>query len=114
MKFIFYSRGSYIDFVDQDFQKPKEEERLWKRWDFNFDTVGWAMLTLFTSSTGEGWPRLVVKYMYDKYFPLDIIHLPVNSKEYSIYFVFHQDSYYYEHRNGRGKKVQRSQQENNY
>ena len=33
------------------------KERDWKRWEFNFDTIGNAVVTLFTSSTGEGWPE---------------------------------------------------------
>ncbi|KAK3748061.1 hypothetical protein QZH41_004204 [Actinostola sp. cb2023] len=31
-------------------------KREWKKWDFTFDSVPYAMLTLFSSSTGEGWP----------------------------------------------------------
>ncbi|XP_065072313.1 voltage-dependent L-type calcium channel subunit alpha-1D-like [Rhopilema esculentum] len=33
--------------------------RVWKTFEFNFDTVPSAMLTLFTSATGEDWPRVM-------------------------------------------------------
>ena len=32
------------------------KERSWNPQDYNFDNVFNAMLSLFTSSTGEGWP----------------------------------------------------------
>ena len=40
-----------------DASKPVVEEREWSRTDFHFDDVGKAMLTLFTVSTFEGWPK---------------------------------------------------------
>jgi voltage-dependent calcium channel L type alpha-1D len=36
------------------------KERLWKLRSFHFNNVFHAMLTLYTSATGEGWPRLVL------------------------------------------------------
>ena len=50
-------RGSFITHVEGDATKPTVEEREWTRTDFHFDDVGKAMLTLFTVSTFEGWPR---------------------------------------------------------
>uniref|UniRef100_A0A8B9REP3 Calcium channel, voltage-dependent, R type, alpha 1E subunit a n=1 Tax=Astyanax mexicanus TaxID=7994 RepID=A0A8B9REP3_ASTMX len=35
------------------------DKREWKRHDFHYDNVVWALLTLFTVSTGEGWPQVL-------------------------------------------------------
>jgi len=35
------------------------QPREWKKYEFHYDNVLWALLTLFTVSTGEGWPTLV-------------------------------------------------------
>ncbi|XP_067950470.1 voltage-dependent calcium channel type A subunit alpha-1-like [Watersipora subatra] len=43
---------------------PSVEKREWKRQDFHYDNVVHACLTLFTVSTGEGWP-LVLKNSMD-------------------------------------------------
>ncbi|XP_051525705.1 voltage-dependent R-type calcium channel subunit alpha-1E-like [Myxocyprinus asiaticus] len=48
-------KGYYIDY-DKD---KKKEKRDWKRRDFHYDNVIWALLTLFTVSTGEGWPQVL-------------------------------------------------------
>lgn len=40
-----------------DVSKPELHEREWKVYKFNFDNVAKAMLTLFTVSTFEGWPK---------------------------------------------------------
>ncbi|XP_067270280.1 voltage-dependent R-type calcium channel subunit alpha-1E isoform X5 [Pseudorasbora parva] len=48
-------KGYYIDY-DKD---KKKEKREWKRHDFHYDNVIWALLTLFTVSTGEGWPQVL-------------------------------------------------------
>nr|XP_021334062.1 voltage-dependent R-type calcium channel subunit alpha-1E isoform X5 [Danio rerio] len=48
-------KGYYIDY-DKD---KKKEKREWKRRDFHYDNVVWALLTLFTVSTGEGWPQVL-------------------------------------------------------
>lgn len=47
-------RGFYIDY-----EKDKKEvkRRDWRRHDFHYDNIVWALLTLFTVSTGEGWPQ---------------------------------------------------------
>ena len=34
-------------------------DRVWRNYDFNFDNVPYAMLTLFSCGTGEGWPMWV-------------------------------------------------------
>lgn len=40
-------------------EEPKPEERKWEQKSFHFDNVMYAMLTLFTVSTFEGWPEYV-------------------------------------------------------
>uniref|UniRef100_A0A4W4FM08 Voltage-dependent calcium channel alpha-1 subunit IQ domain-containing protein n=1 Tax=Electrophorus electricus TaxID=8005 RepID=A0A4W4FM08_ELEEL len=49
-------QGYYIDY-DKDKKEVKKRE--WKRHDFHYDNVVWALLTLFTVSTGEGWPQVL-------------------------------------------------------
>jgi voltage-dependent calcium channel L type alpha-1D len=43
-------------FEKGDTDKPIVKDREWKNYDFHFDDVPKAMLTLFTVSTFEGWP----------------------------------------------------------
>jgi len=52
-------RGKFIVFKDGDFNKPEVRDREWRNSDFNFDDVSRGMLTLFTVSTFEGWPKYV-------------------------------------------------------
>lgn len=47
-------RGYYIDYSRD---KKEVKRREWKRHEFHYDNVCWALLTLFTVSTGEGWPE---------------------------------------------------------
>uniref|UniRef100_A0A3B5A4C5 Voltage-dependent R-type calcium channel subunit alpha-1E-like n=1 Tax=Stegastes partitus TaxID=144197 RepID=A0A3B5A4C5_9TELE len=47
--------GYYIDYGKD---KKEVKRRDWKRHEFHYDNVIWALLTLFTVSTGEGWPVL--------------------------------------------------------
>lgn len=55
---IFYLiSGTYLVFEDGNINRPVMKGRSWKRNDFHFDDVAKAMLTLFTVSTFEGWPR---------------------------------------------------------
>ncbi|XP_028818264.1 voltage-dependent R-type calcium channel subunit alpha-1E isoform X4 [Denticeps clupeoides] len=49
-------RGYYIDY-EKDKKEVKKRE--WKRHDFHYDNIVWALLTLFTVSTGEGWPQVL-------------------------------------------------------
>lgn len=55
-KYLFL-RGTYVVFEDGDINKPEMRERIWIRNKFHFDDVAKAMLTLFTVSTFEGWPK---------------------------------------------------------
>lgn len=50
-----YFRGEYL--VYERDNEVKAQRREWKKYDFHYDNVAWALLTLFTVSTGEGWPQ---------------------------------------------------------
>ncbi|XP_077390702.1 voltage-dependent R-type calcium channel subunit alpha-1E isoform X2 [Festucalex cinctus] len=49
-------QGYYIDYAKD---KKEVKKRDWKRHDFHYDNIVWALLTLFTVSTGEGWPQVL-------------------------------------------------------
>ncbi|XP_023810378.1 voltage-dependent R-type calcium channel subunit alpha-1E isoform X1 [Oryzias latipes] len=49
-------QGYYIDYGKD---KKEMKKREWKRHEFHYDNVVWALLTLFTVSTGEGWPQVL-------------------------------------------------------
>ncbi|XP_074713573.1 voltage-dependent P/Q-type calcium channel subunit alpha-1A [Strix uralensis] len=55
-------RGEYL--VYEKDNEVKAQKREWKKYDFHYDNVLWALLTLFTVSTGEGWPQ-VLKHSVD-------------------------------------------------
>ncbi|XP_061080388.1 voltage-dependent P/Q-type calcium channel subunit alpha-1A-like isoform X3 [Conger conger] len=55
-------RGEYL--VYERDNEVKAQRREWKKYDFHYDNVLWALLTLFTVSTGEGWPQ-VLKHSVD-------------------------------------------------
>ncbi|TRY66750.1 hypothetical protein DNTS_028791 [Danionella cerebrum] len=50
-------RGEYL--VYEKDNEVRAQKREWKKYDFHYDNVLWALLTLFTVSTGEGWPQYV-------------------------------------------------------
>ncbi|KAM7393228.1 hypothetical protein PAMA_008058 [Pampus argenteus] len=54
-------RGQFLEYDKDDVTAQPRE---WKKYDFHYDNVLWAFLTLFTVSTGEGWP-LVLKHSVD-------------------------------------------------
>uniref|UniRef100_A0A8C5DAL2 Voltage-dependent P/Q-type calcium channel subunit alpha-1A n=1 Tax=Gouania willdenowi TaxID=441366 RepID=A0A8C5DAL2_GOUWI len=54
-------RGEYLVYERDE---VKAQKRVWKKYEFHYDTVAWALLTLFTVSTGEGWPQ-VLKHSVD-------------------------------------------------
>ncbi|KAJ8001686.1 hypothetical protein DPEC_G00172030, partial [Dallia pectoralis] len=54
-------RGEYLVYERQQVTAKRRE---WKKYDFHYDNVPWALLTLFTVSTGEGWPQ-VLKHSVD-------------------------------------------------
>lgn len=50
-------RGHYLEYKEQQgVNIPEVKIREWHRWDFHYDNVADAMLTLFAVQTGEGWP----------------------------------------------------------
>uniref|UniRef100_A0A671VS64 Calcium voltage-gated channel subunit alpha1 E n=1 Tax=Sparus aurata TaxID=8175 RepID=A0A671VS64_SPAAU len=49
-------QGYYIDYTRD---KKEVKRREWRRHEFHYDNVCWALLTLFTVSTGEGWPQVL-------------------------------------------------------
>ncbi|XP_068454963.1 calcium channel, voltage-dependent, N type, alpha 1B subunit, a isoform X14 [Clinocottus analis] len=57
-------KGQFLDY-DQD--EVAAMPREWKKYEFHYDNVLWAFLTLFTVSTGEGWPT-VLKHSVDATF----------------------------------------------
>jgi len=52
-------QGQFLEFADDNINKPVIEEREWIREDFHFDNVIRGMLTLFVASTFEGWPGIL-------------------------------------------------------
>uniref|UniRef100_A0A8D2ZYD0 Voltage-dependent calcium channel type A subunit alpha-1 n=1 Tax=Scophthalmus maximus TaxID=52904 RepID=A0A8D2ZYD0_SCOMX len=54
---FFYCTDSSKD-TEKDYKK-EVKRRDWKRHEFHYDNVVWALLTLFTVSTGEGWPQVL-------------------------------------------------------
>lgn len=79
-------QGQYITFKDNDFHNPVERTREWKNREFNFDNVFKALVTLFTSSTGEGWPNV----MFNAIDSTDIDQGPVlnNQIQVALFFIF--------------------------
>lgn len=57
LKAFFFFRGEYL--VYEKDNEVRAQKREWKKYDFHYDNVLWALLTLFTVSTGEGWPQYV-------------------------------------------------------
>ncbi|KAK2535487.1 Cacna1b, partial [Columba guinea] len=53
--------GQYLDYEKNEVEAQPRE---WKKYEFHYDNVLWALLTLFTVSTGEGWPT-VLKHSVD-------------------------------------------------
>ena len=51
---IFCGSGKYLLYEKNE---VKARDREWKKYEFHYDNVLWALLTLFTVSTGEGWPQ---------------------------------------------------------
>ena len=58
--------------------QTKIKERIWQLRDFHFNNVFSAMLTLYTSATGEGWPRLVKERGGNQCFYMVFLHVRLN------------------------------------
>ncbi|XP_048457962.1 probable voltage-dependent R-type calcium channel subunit alpha-1E [Rhincodon typus] len=74
-------RGQYVVYETEN----KVVDREWKRYDFHYDNVIWALLTLFTVSTGEGWPQ-VLQHSVDVT-EVDQGPIPGNRMEMSIFYI---------------------------
>ncbi|KAL7391742.1 hypothetical protein ABVT39_013973 [Epinephelus coioides] len=72
-------------FLDYDKDEVAAMPREWKKYEFHYDNVLWAFLTLFTVSTGEGWPT-VLKHSVDATFE-DTGPSPGYRIEMSIFYV---------------------------
>nr|XP_043882709.1 calcium channel, voltage-dependent, N type, alpha 1B subunit, a isoform X4 [Solea senegalensis] len=57
-------KGQFLHYEKDGFTV---EQRKWEKYNFHYDNVLWAFLTLFTVSTGEGWPT-VLKHSVDATF----------------------------------------------
>lgn len=55
---LFRGSGKYLLYEKNE---VKARDRQWKKYEFHYDNVLWALLTLFTVSTGEGWPQYVAR-----------------------------------------------------
>ncbi|KAA0707598.1 Voltage-dependent P/Q-type calcium channel subunit alpha-1A [Triplophysa tibetana] len=75
-------RGEYLVYERNEVKSQKRE---WKKYDFHYDNVLWALLTLFTVSTGEGWPQ-VLKHSVDSTYE-DQGPSPGYRMEMSIFYV---------------------------
>ncbi|XP_025112114.1 voltage-dependent calcium channel type A subunit alpha-1-like isoform X8 [Pomacea canaliculata] len=56
-------QGQYFEYEGNS-DSPTVKDRMWLRQDFHYDDIINAMLTLFTVTTGEGWPS-VLKHSMD-------------------------------------------------
>uniref|UniRef100_A0A8C1RHA4 Voltage-dependent calcium channel type A subunit alpha-1 n=1 Tax=Cyprinus carpio TaxID=7962 RepID=A0A8C1RHA4_CYPCA len=72
-------------FLDYDKDEVEAQPREWRKYEFHYDNVLWAFLTLFTVSTGEGWPT-VLKHSVDATFE-DLGPSPGYRMEMSIFYV---------------------------
>lgn len=54
---FFFFRGTYLKYKGGILDNPEVDDRKWEKFRFHFDDVAKAMLTLFTVSTFEGWPK---------------------------------------------------------
>ena len=79
-------RGTYVIFKGYQYSEPSIEVRTWQVRDWNFDDIGNAMVTLFTSSTGEGWPSV----MFNAIDATGLNTGPIenNKPEIALYFLF--------------------------
>ncbi|XP_016346783.1 voltage-dependent N-type calcium channel subunit alpha-1B-like [Sinocyclocheilus anshuiensis] len=76
-------RGQFLEYGSDGGAMTQPRE--WKKYDFHYDNVMWAFLTLFTVSTGEGWPT-VLKHSVDATFE-DQGPSPGYRMETSIFYV---------------------------
>ncbi|KAH9505340.1 hypothetical protein Btru_058406 [Bulinus truncatus] len=77
-------QGQFFEY-DAMPDQPTVRDREWLRQDFHYDNIMMAMLTLFTVTTGEGWPS-VLKHSMDSTSE-DTGPKPVNRMEMSLFYV---------------------------
>ncbi|XP_055897179.1 voltage-dependent calcium channel type A subunit alpha-1-like isoform X2 [Biomphalaria glabrata] len=77
-------QGQFFEYGVQSNQ-PTVKDREWLRQDFHYDNIMMAMLTLFTVTTGEGWPS-VLKHSMDSTSE-DHGPKPVHRMEMSLFYV---------------------------
>ncbi|XP_075909071.1 voltage-dependent P/Q-type calcium channel subunit alpha-1A isoform X2 [Petromyzon marinus] len=58
-------RGYFLEYKKNTVAEAKKRE--WQKFDFHYDNVLWAFLTLFTVSTGEGWPQVLMRSVQATY-----------------------------------------------
>ncbi|XP_030853656.1 voltage-dependent calcium channel type A subunit alpha-1 isoform X7 [Strongylocentrotus purpuratus] len=76
-------QGRY--FLYEGDQIKESADRVWDKYEFNYDNVALAILTLFTVSTGEGWPD-VLKHSIEAT-EEGMGPTPYNRIEMSLYYV---------------------------
>ncbi len=76
-------QGQFYSY-DKD-QTPTIEDRKWLRWEFHYDNVIFALLTLFTVQTGEGWPAILEHSM--DITKVDHGPLPGNKMDMSFFYI---------------------------
>ncbi|XP_041481260.1 voltage-dependent calcium channel type A subunit alpha-1-like isoform X7 [Lytechinus variegatus] len=76
-------QGRY--FLYEGDQIKESADRVWAKYEFNYDNVALALLTLFTVSTGEGWPD-VLKHSIEAT-EEGMGPTPYNRIEMSLYYV---------------------------
>ncbi|XP_078326078.1 voltage-dependent calcium channel type A subunit alpha-1-like isoform X9 [Crassostrea virginica] len=77
-------RGQFFSYEEID-DSPTVKNREWLRHDFHYDNLFEAMLTLFTVTTGEGWPAILQNSMDSTY--EDQGPKPGNRMEMAIFYV---------------------------
>nr|AAO83841.1 voltage-dependent non-L-type calcium channel alpha-1 subunit isoform A [Lymnaea stagnalis] len=77
-------QGQFFEY-DGHSNDPTVRDREWLRQDFHYDNIMMAMLTLFTVTTGEGWPS-VLKHSMDSTYE-DRGPKPVYRMEMSLFYV---------------------------
>ncbi|XP_070176328.1 voltage-dependent calcium channel type A subunit alpha-1-like [Littorina saxatilis] len=77
-------QGQYFEY-EGNAELPTVKDRMWLRQDFHYDDIFNAMLTLFTVTTGEGWPNVLKHSMdstYENHGPK-----PGSRMEMALYYV---------------------------
>ncbi|ESO92789.1 hypothetical protein LOTGIDRAFT_120374, partial [Lottia gigantea] len=77
-------QGQYFDYEGNN-NVPTVKDRQWLRQDFHYDDLVSAILTLFTVTTGEGWPS-ILKHSMDST-DEEVGPRPGNSMEMAIFYV---------------------------